>query len=95
MAKAAPDAAHLRGFFGLQLRAWGEPAAAAALARLDDPAIRELRAAQAALAAPVTESVDAVRLLLAAVDVDRRPRRRAPAPRRFQYHARHRSFARS
>lgn len=91
----ASIAAHQRDFVGLQLRAWGEPEAAAALARLDDAAVAALRDAQEALGTPLTTDRQAARLALAATGADRAPRRKAPSPVHFQYHARHATFARS
>lgn len=90
----APAARSLRSFFGLQLRAWGEPAAAHALHAVGDDVIVHVQAAQQALAGPLVDSPDAARLALeAALGEDRAPRRRAPSPRLFQYHARHEPFA--
>lgn len=82
-------ARNLRCFFGRQLRAWGEPGCAQALARVDDETIQRLHGAQLALRTPVTSSVEAVRLVMAAVGTERAPRVAAPSPRFFQYHARH------
>jgi hypothetical protein len=85
----SPLGRNLRCFFGRQLRAWGEPAAARALSGLDDETIQRLYRSQAAIRTPVTKSVEAVQLVLAAVDADRPPALEAPDPRFFQYHARH------
>lgn len=85
----SPLGRNLRCFFGRQLRAWGEPAAARALRGLDDETIQKIYAAQVAFGTPVTKSLEAVRLVLAAVDADRPPAFETPDPRFFQYHARH------
>lgn len=84
-------AANLRCFFGRQLRAWGEPEAAAWLRRIPDPRIQELRAAQEAMRGPDTgPPVDdgrQVAIVLHEVTGDTRaPRRERPTPRFFQYH---------
>jgi len=89
-------AAHARCFFGRQLRAWGEPAAAAELRRMPDADVLALRAGQEANRVGLVDSVPAVTLLLAATTgVARDPARAAPSPRYFQYFAKHATFASS
>lgn len=87
-------AANLRSFLGRQLRAWGEPDAAAALRRLDDEAVASIRAAQAACSdAPLVDGIAAARIALRlTTGEDRPPRRPAPRPRLFQYQALHDPF---
>lgn len=84
-----PGSAHLRCFIGRQLRAWGEPDAAASLRRVEDAPIQELHDAQTKLGEPITKSVEAARLALAAVGEKRQPKRSRPAPELFQYHVLH------
>lgn len=77
--------AHLRAFFGLGLRAWGERALTPRLALLDDEAIQQLSDRQRC-AAPNVAAPAHIALLLAALgEPPRPPRRRAPTPRKFQY----------
>jgi hypothetical protein len=84
----------LRSHFGLQLRAWGEPAAAALLRRCDDRAIVSTRESVQALADSSVTSSEAARLVLSlACGEDRAPRRSAPEPKFYQYYAGHASFA--
>ncbi|BDG02497.1 hypothetical protein [Anaeromyxobacter oryzae] len=91
---ADPRAAALRCFFGRQLRAWGEPEAAAALRRLPDADVHGSYAAQKAVEEPLVDSAAAARVVLRCVlGEDRIPRRPAPRPRLFQYHALHEPFA--
>ncbi|MFZ5443154.1 MAG: hypothetical protein ACOZQL_24310 [Myxococcota bacterium] len=93
VASRQSTARHLRCFFGRQLRAWGEPEAAARLARVPDAALPRLRRAQERLGGPpLVDNVEAVRLVLAAVGTTRAPRRRKPSPRLFQYFALHGPF---
>jgi hypothetical protein len=88
-----PPARSLRCFFGRQLRAWGEPAAAAELRSVGDEDILRARAAQDALGEPIVDSVAAARLVLhLAAREDRLPARPAPSPRLFQYHVLHEPF---
>lgn len=83
-------ARHLRCFFGRQLRAFGERAAAHALHRAEDEDVVGTHTAQKASKEPLTSSVEAARLALAlATGEDRAPRRDAPVPRFFQYFAHH------
>lgn len=82
----------LRDFFGLQLRAWGEPKAAAALRTVSDEGILRARKEQEALEGQLVDSVPAVRVLLALTGEDRNPIREKPAPRYFQYHVLHPPF---
>jgi hypothetical protein len=96
VACAERPAAHLRSFFGCQLRAWGEAAAAAALRRVPDDEVLALRAAQEGLGEPIVDSLAAVRLALATTTgAARDPTRAAPRPRCFQYFAKHATFASS
>ena len=71
----------------MQLRAWGEPEAAALLRRVDDDAILALQKRQQKLAGgPLVDSAEAAALALDAAAGERqRPRREAPSPRLFQY----------
>lgn len=85
-------AANLRGFYGLELRAWGEAPVAARLRTLDDKRVLELSRAHAQLKLPI-DSPEHVQLTLAALGMERRPARDRPIPRHFQYHARHAPFA--
>jgi hypothetical protein len=87
-----PAAANLRCFFGRQLRAWGEPEAAALLLRVTDDRIHALRAEQELLPGPVVDSVAYAQVVLREVVGDRPPRRKAPSPRLFQYHVLHAPF---
>ncbi len=93
VASTEPPARSLRSFFGLQLRAWGEPAATAALRRVADAAVREVHATQKALGVAIVDSEAAARIVLRAAGEDRAPRRQAPEPRLFQYHPLHAPFA--
>jgi hypothetical protein len=80
-------ASNLRCFFGRQLRAWGEPKVAAALCRVGDAELLALERAQRRVPGPLVDSAPAVRLVLEATTGEaRRPRRRKPRPRLFQYH---------
>lgn len=84
----------LRSHFGLQLRAWGEPEAAAFLRRCDDRAIVSTRESVQGLPDSSVTSLDAARLVLSlACGEDRAPRRSAPEPRFYQYYAGHAPFA--
>jgi hypothetical protein len=86
--------AHGRAFFGLLLRAWGEPDAAAGLRRVDDARIVALGVARDALRNKTVDSLDAASLVLhAATRERRRPRRSAPKPRFFQHTVLHEPFA--
>jgi hypothetical protein len=89
------QAAHLRMFLGRQLRAWGEPKAAARLRSLPDLRIKALGEAQGALPGPLVDGIAAARLVLEELGEARDPRRLAPSPRHFQYAAKHASFAES
>ncbi len=87
------SSAHLRCFIGRQLRAWGEPGAAASLRRVEDGQIKELHDAQTALGEPITRSLEAARLALVCVGQRREPRQPRPSPELFQYHVLHAPFA--
>ena len=90
MVPAPVRTAGLRDDIGLQLRAWGEVEAAHALRRAIDDDITRVRAMQTSQAENMVDSVRAARLALTlALGVDRAPRRDAPSPRLFQYHANH------
>lgn len=82
------EAAHLRSFLGLQLRAWGEAEHTPRLARLSDDAVLAVYARQK----QTGESVDDVRLVRTLLDAlpgaPSFPRRVACSPRFFQYLAR-------
>lgn len=82
----------LRDFFGLQLRAWGEPAAAAKLRVVPDASIVATRKAQEGLKEILVDSPKATRVLLQLVGEDRDPTQEKPMPRYFQYHVLHRPF---
>lgn len=79
-----PTSANLRSHFGLQLRAWGEPVAAAELGRVDDTTIDNLDVERSS----VTD-VDYAARVLAVTGVKRRPERRTPKPRYYQYEVLH------
>lgn len=86
-------AANLRCFFGRELRAWGEPEAAALLRRIADKPIVEL---YNALEDSSLHGGDAksARALLELVGANRRRLRRTrPTPRLFQYHVLNEPFA--
>jgi hypothetical protein len=90
------QAANLRSFLGLQLRAWGEPEAAGALRRVGDAEILATYGAQRKLpdAHVLTKSVEAARCALrVAIGQDRAPKRAAPDPELFQYHVLHHPFS--
>jgi hypothetical protein len=88
-----PAARGLRSFFGHQLRAWGEPAAAAELRHISDEDLLRTHAEQKALGEPIVDSISAARLVVhVATGEDRPPARGAPSPRLFQYHVRHEPF---
>lgn len=86
-------AAHLRGFFGLMLRAWGEVDAAGNLRRISDERVKATRARQKQLGTPVVDDVAHAGLVLQELMRDPLPLRKAPAPRLFQYHVLHAPFA--
>jgi hypothetical protein len=82
------EAAHLRSFLGLQLRAWGEAEHTPRLARLSDDAVLAVSARQKQTGESV-DDVKLVRTLLAALPgAPTSPRRLACSPRYFQYLAR-------
>lgn len=85
-------AANLRCALGLQLRAWGEPEAAALLRRLDDDRVTRLRETQTLAGMTVDDPISAGMALRAATGEDRAPRRSTPSPRLFQYHVLHDPF---
>jgi hypothetical protein len=85
-------AAGLRSHFGLQLRAWGEPEAAALLRRVDDERVRVLNTAQKERG-PLVDDIAGAEVLLEELGEQRPPRRQAPSPRLFQYYALHPPFA--
>jgi hypothetical protein len=85
--------ANLRGNIGLQLRAWGEPAAAPLLRRMEDERVLALNEAQRAVGMTVDDPVSARMALREVTGEDRALRRRKPKPRLFQYEVLHDPFA--
>lgn len=88
-------AANLRGHIGLQLRAWGEAAAAPLLRRVDDARVLALRDAQKRVGMTVDDPVSARLALREVSGEDRALRRRKPKPRLFQYEVLHEPFVRA
>lgn len=86
--------AYVRSTFGLKLRAWGEPEAAANLRTVSDDSIRATQRAVEKLDDHTVDSREAARLVLrAATGKDRDPCRKTPSPRLYQYYLGHAPFA--
>lgn len=102
-ARAAPDdvalsgggsAGNLRAFFGLMLRAWGEPELAARLRRSTDEDVERLWNEHQALPDHRVDSVEAARLVVRSLTGEARsPARSQPSPLHFQYHVAHGAFS--
>jgi hypothetical protein len=91
---AAREGRALRSHYGLQLRAWGEPAAAALLRRVGDDALLQHSAEQKQLSDPTVHSRQAARLTLKlATGEARDPARSQQSPLFYQYYAAHGDFA--
>jgi hypothetical protein len=87
------SAANLRNFFGLQMRAWGEPDVAAMLRQVEDKPIIEHYKAWEANELTVDDAEAALQVFDLLGMKRRKLSRPKPNPRLFQYHVLHEPFA--